>query len=152
MSWNQQPLTHSAFIIQYGLRSSNWYRNLRQVKQLCLGFLFQKKSSSVSITKYNNSSTPGPDKLSWRYLKSIIKDKICLKEIINIANTCFELGHWSSYFKTSITIVIPKFNKESYDSPKSFRSIILLNTLGKLIEKVIGECFQFHVISNNFIY
>ena len=40
----------------------------------------------------------------------------------------------------------------SYDSPKSFRPIVLLNTLGKLIEKVIGNRLQFHTISNNFIY
>ena len=32
-----------------------------------------------------------------------------------------------------------------------FRPIILLNTLEKLIEKVIGECLQFYIISNNFI-
>jgi len=51
-----------------------------------------------------------------------------------------------------MTIVIPKSNKVLYDSPKSFRPIVLLNTLGKLIEKVIGDRLQFHVISNNFIY
>jgi len=51
-----------------------------------------------------------------------------------------------------MTIVIPKPNKSSYDSLKSFRPIVLLNTLGKLIEKVIGERLQFQAISNNFIY
>jgi len=40
----------------------------------------------------------------------------------------------------------------SYDQPKSFHSIILLNTLGKLIEKVIVERIQFTVTSNDFIY
>jgi len=40
----------------------------------------------------------------------------------------------------------------SYDSPKAFRSIILLNTMGKLIEKVIGDRLQFHMVSNNFIH
>ena len=35
---------------------------------------------------------------------------------------------------------------------KSFRPIVLLNTLGKLIEKFIGDRLQFYVISNNFIY
>ena len=35
---------------------------------------------------------------------------------------------------------------------KSFKPIVLLNTLGKLIEKVIGERLQFQVISNNFIH
>ena len=65
---------------------------------------------------------------------------------------CLELGYWPSHFKTLTTIVILKPNKLSYDSPKSFRPIILLNTLGKLIEKVIGNRLQFHTISNNFIY
>ena len=51
-----------------------------------------------------------------------------------------------------MTIIIPKPNKESYDFPNLFKPIILLNTLEKLIEKVIGEYLQFHVISNNFIH
>jgi len=35
---------------------------------------------------------------------------------------------------------------------QGFRLIILLNTLGKLIKKVIGERIQFHVITNNLIH
>jgi len=65
---------------------------------------------------------------------------------------CFELGYWPSHFKTSLSIIIPKPNKELYDSPKIFRPIVLLNTIGKLIEKVIGERLQFYMTSNNFIY
>jgi len=49
-------------------------------------------------------------------------------------------------------IVIPKPNKELYDSPKSFYPIVLLNILEKLIEKVISDHLQFHTISNNFIH
>ena len=51
-----------------------------------------------------------------------------------------------------MTIIILKPNKELYDSPKSFRPIVLLNTLGKLIEEVIGKHLQFQSISKNFIY
>jgi len=40
----------------------------------------------------------------------------------------------------------------SYDSPKIFYPIILLNVLEKHIKKVIRERHQFHLISNNFIY
>ena len=90
--------------------------------------------------------------MSWGHLKCIIKDKSCLKNFICIANACFDLDHWPNHFKESKIIVIPKPNKSSYDSLKSFRPIVLLNTLGKLIEKVIGERLQFQVISNNFIY
>jgi len=77
---------------------------------------------------------------------------MCLKRIINIADICFELGYWPLHFKISTSIIIPKPNKESYNSLKTFRSIVLLNTLGKLIEKVISECLQFYLISNNFIH
>jgi len=101
------------------------------------------------IAKCSNESAPDSDKLTWRYMKLIVEDKICLKNIIDITNTCFEVGHWPSYFKSSTTIVIPKL---SYDLPKSFRLIILLNTLGKLIKKVISDRLQFHVLSNSFIY
>lgn len=113
---------------------------------------FSEKEFISSITKYNNSSTPKLDKLLWRHLKCIVKDKSYLKSIVNIANTCFELNHWPSHFRTSTTIIILKSNKESYNTSKAFRPIILLNTLSKLIEKVIGYHLQFYVISNNFIH
>jgi len=50
------------------------------------------------------------------------------------------------------TVIIPKPNKISYDQPKSFCPIVHLNTIGKLIEKVIAERIQFIVASNNFIH
>ena len=39
-----------------------------------------------------------------------------------------------------------------FSSPKSYQPIILLNTMGNLFEKMIGECLQFHMISNSFIH
>ena len=114
--------------------------------------LFSEEEFMNALAKCNNSSTSSLDKLLWSHLKHVFKDKVCLNNIIRIANTCLDLGHWLSYFKISTTIVISKPNKSSYDMPKSFRPIVLLNTLGKLIEKVIGDRLQFHVISNNFIH
>jgi len=67
-------------------------------------------------------------------------------------NTCIHLEHWPSYFKQSSTIIIPKLNKQTYNNPKSFHPIILLNTLEKLIEKVIADRLQFHVVKNDFIH
>jgi len=77
---------------------------------------------------------------------------VYLGKIIIIANACFELGFWLLHFKSSIMIIIPKPNKKSYNSPKSFQPIVLLNTLGKLIKKVISKQLQFHLISNDFIH
>ena len=56
------------------------------------------------------------------------------------------------YFKRSTTVVIPKPNKKSYDLLKSFRPIVLLNTVGKLIEKFIRKRLQFATVANDFIH
>ena len=52
----------------------------------------------------------------------------------------------------STMVIIPKPNKDTFDSPKSYCPIVFLNTIEKLFEKMIGECLQFHMISNNFIH
>jgi len=94
----------------------------------------------------------GLDKLTWGHIKSIIRNKECIFTLVDIANTCIDLGYWPSHFKTSTMIVIPKPNKTIFDSPKSYQPIVLLNTIGKLFEKMIGECLQFYMIFNNFIH
>ena len=126
--------------------------NRLDLYSLSLWTSFSEEEFTSAIVKYNNTSMPGPDKLSWRHLKYIIKNKTCLKNIIIIANACFEIGYWPNHFKNLTTIVIPKPNKTLYNLLKFFRPIVLLNTLDKLIEKVIGDRLQFHVISNNFFF
>ena len=114
--------------------------------------VFSKEKFRTAISSCNNSSAPGPDKLLWSYLKTILKDNEYLNTIIHIANVCINLGYWLSHFKISTTVVIPKPNKKLYNSPKLFRSIVLLNTVGKLIKKVIRERLQFNIASNDFIH
>jgi len=114
--------------------------------------LFSEEEFTSAIAKYNNSSTPGLDKLSWRYLRRCVNDVVCLKKLIDIANTCIELDYWLQHFKVSMSIVISKPNKKLYNPPKAFQLIVLLNIIGKLIEKVIREKLQFQSISNEFIH
>ena len=113
---------------------------------------FSSHEFKTAILKCTDPSAPGPNKMSWRHWKLIFTNDDCLSKIINIADTCINLGHWPEYFKISTTVVIPKLNKQSYDNPKAFRPIVLLNTLGKLIEKAIAERLQFTVVANDFIH
>jgi len=55
-------------------------------------------------------------------------------------------------FQESTSIITPKSNKPLYNTSKTFQPIILLNTLGKLIEKAICGRLQVHSITWNFIY
>ena len=114
--------------------------------------LFSKAEFKSAISKCNDFSALGPDKLSWRHLKVIIANDDCFTNIINITDSCINLGYWPNYFKVSFMIIIPKPNKASYNQLKAFWLIVLLNTLEKLIEKVIAERLQFTVACNDFIH
>ena len=99
-----------------------------------------------------NLSTSSSNRVLWKYLKVVIKDAECLKNIVNIANICINLYHWLLYFKSLFLIIISKPNKVFYNSPRSFCPIVLLNMLRKLIEKIISEKLQFQLISKNFVH
>ena len=82
--------------------------------------LFSKEKFKSAISKCSDASAPGPDKLMWHHLKFIVNQDACLTNIINIADSCINLGYWPKYFKVSSTIIIPKPNKSLYDQPKAF--------------------------------
>ena len=79
-------------------------------------FLIEEFKSAIA--KCNNLFTSDPNRVLWKYLKSIVEDDMCLKNIVNIVN------------------------KTSYDSFKMFQPIVLLNILEK-IKKVIRKRLQF---------
>jgi len=101
---------------------------------------FSKIELIEAIKKYNNLSAPGLDKLTWSHIKSIIRNNNCICKFIDIANAYIELDYWPSHFKISTIVIIPKPNKAIFNSPKSYQPIVLLNTIGKLFKKMIGEC------------
>jgi len=113
---------------------------------------FSKQELVDAIEKCNNLFTLGSNKLTWSYIKIIIKDEDCFSKLIEIANACIDLGYWPSHFKSSTMVIIPKSNKIVYNLSKLYWPIILLNMIGKIFEKMIGDRLQFHTISNNFIH
>jgi hypothetical protein len=49
-------------------------------------------------------------------------------------------------------VVIPKPGKPSYNTPKSFRPIVLLNTMGKLLEKMLANRLQFEAAEHSVLH
>ena len=76
----------------------------------------------------------------------------CTIGILSLANTCLSLHHWLRHFKESVSVIILKPGKPAYDTPKAFRPIVLLNTLGKLIEKMIARQFQFDAVKYSILH
>jgi len=87
----------------------------------------------------SNVSAPGPDHITWWYLKHILSNNTCAVGILFLANTCLLLHHWPRHFKESASVIIPKPGKPAYDTPKAFRPIALFNILGKLMKKIVAR-------------
>jgi len=113
---------------------------------------FTRLELQEALKKCANKSAPGPDHITWRHLKKIINYEEALDNILTIANKCISLSYWPQHFKESMSVIIPKPNKPSYDSPKAFRPIVLLNTIGKLIEKMIAKRLQFEAVKLNIVH
>jgi hypothetical protein len=96
-----------------------------------------------SLEACSNTSAPGPDHLTWRHLKVLILDNDCARTLLSVGNACISLGHWPSYFKESVLVIIPKPGKPCHDTLKMFCLIVLLNTIGKLFKKMLVQCMFF---------
>lgn len=86
------------------------------------------------ISKFKGLKAPGPDTIPNIVLKHLPLS--ALELLVIIFRSCLILGYFPSNWKTAKTIVLPKKGKD-LSNPKSYRPIGLLNTLSKLLEKVI---------------
>ncbi|PPQ93215.1 hypothetical protein CVT25_015211, partial [Psilocybe cyanescens] len=98
----------------------------------------------------SNVLAPGLDHIKWSVLKMLMRGPTHVFTILlSLANACLWVGHWPKHFKKSMSVIIPKPNKPSYSAPKAFRPIVLLNTVGKLIEKMLSNCIQFDGVASD---
>jgi hypothetical protein len=104
-----------------------------------------------ALTTCSSRSAPDLDHITWRHLKHVLALPSCMEVVLALANGCIDTGCWPKHFKESTSVIILKPNKPSYSTPKAFRPIVLLNTLGKLVEKMISNRFQFDMISFNLV-
>ena len=65
--------------------------------------------------------------------------KAIVTHLYFIFRAIFELETYPSEWKESITVVLRKPGKPSYQEPKAYRPIALLNTIGKLFSSLIAD-------------
>ncbi|KAI0998084.1 hypothetical protein K3495_g10107 [Podosphaera aphanis] len=89
------------------------------------------------LKKLRSDKAPGPDGIPNRFLK---KCMITLsKDLVELFNVCLCLGYHPKGFKESTTAVLQKPQKPRYDTPKAYQLTALLNTMGKLLEKLVAS-------------
>lgn len=90
-----------------------------------------------TIKKLSPDKAPGPDRIINRILKQCAQ--VLSKPITRLFQQCLVLSHHPRQFKWSTTVVLRKPQRDNYTRAKSFRPIALINTLGKLLEKIVAD-------------
>lgn len=125
----------AAFTHENDINVTNTINAFNRFKHLSCAFPHIEKDEITSIIKsLKPFKSAGPDSIQNVLLKQLPSEGIDF--ITKIINKCIENAHWPSSFKTAKVIPILKAGKPAAD-PRSYRPISLLNSIGKLLEKVI---------------
>jgi hypothetical protein len=97
-----------------------------------------------------NKSAPGTSGIDWSLLK---KGWHGMKDhLVDVFNACFQMGHHPAQWKEAKVVAIPKPDKLDYSLPKAHRPISLLETMSKLLEKVVAKRMQHDIVAHKLIY
>jgi hypothetical protein len=75
---------------------------------------FTPNEVQVALGACAKNSAPGPDHITWSHLKLLLGDMETCAKVVDLANACFEHGHWPTFFKESLLVIIPKPGRLSY--------------------------------------
>ena len=92
---------------------------------------------------------PGPDSIPNRVLKAATE--WLGPRLLTVFNAALRNGYHPYEWKRSITLALRKPTKEDYTNPKAYRPIALLNTLGKLLERVLASRLSQLAETNNLL-
>ena len=102
-----------------------------------------------AIMKAPAKKAPGTDGIPNGTLHKVLNQ--ILPHLEYLFNACLGIGYYPKHFKTSITAVLRKEGKESYQNVKSYRPIALLNTIGKALESILASRISYCVETHNLL-
>ena len=95
-----------------------------------------------ALTGIKGSKAPGIDGLPtlvWKKTWSAISDIVG-----QIFEASIQLGYYPRRWKTASIVVMRKDGKPDYTTPDAYRPISLLNTLGKILERVMAKRLSYY--------
>ncbi len=95
----------------------------------------QENEIKQVIKRCKSNNVSELDDISNKILK-ILCIKLMLS-LMNLFRICVELNYHSFCFKIAHIIILKKFNKKNYFDVKTYKFIILLNTLNKILKSII---------------
>lgn len=97
--------------------------------------VFTEEELSNAVTALKIKKAPGPDGVPVEVLKVVASEYP--QQLLALYNSCLETGVFPARWKVARLALIEKGKGSDPDSPSSYRPICMLDTLGKLYEKLL---------------
>ena len=98
------------------------------------------------------TNAAGPDEIQSKVIQTSWNSEPFAEILTTILRSCMRLGYHPKVWRTSNTVILRKPNKPDYKEVKAYRPISLLNTMGKLLEKIVMKRLTYlteHIIPGN---
>ena len=89
------------------------------------------------LSRSSPSSAPGPDTIPYAVWKEIHSEILSL--LPALLSPLVERGYHPVSLRAAEGVVLDKPDKASYDTPASYRVIVLLETLSKILERLLAN-------------
>lgn len=106
--------------------------------------LFSEEELSRAVGSLKNKKAPGPDGIPAEVLKLVVE--INPKLLLKAYNACLSEGVFFSSWKVARLVLIPKA-KGDPGAPSSFRPLCMLDTAGKVLEKMLRSRLTEAIVS-----
>ena len=110
---------------------------------------FTRNQIKQAAAKLNAYKAPGPDRIPNVVLRECIGT--LTDHLYFIFRVIFELSVYPDEWRESITVVLRKLGKPSYEDPKAYRPIARLNTMGKLFSTIATDEISYFCKTRNLL-
>jgi len=105
---------------------------------------------SSALAHSSNTSAPGPDHIPYSVWKSLHPMRPSL--LPSLLDPLLAHGFHPPSLKKALGIILDKLGKPTYDFPSSFRVIVLLRTLLKILERVAASRLSLQALACSLIH
>lgn len=116
-------------VVTNTMRTFNCFASLH-----CHAPVIEVEEVNMLIKSLKSFKSAGPDTIQNILLKNLPQNAIVW--LTNVLNKCIKSSYWPINFKTAKVMPILKSGKAPSD-PRSYRPISLLNSIGKILEKIV---------------